>query len=510
LVLDWRIRSGGLPDLVAVPRAAVRAASTRGLESRIGVGWTGRLGPARDWAGAAANAGWDPHGVARVAAAAAAPPTPAPSRTGSLETRVASRLLTKGSTFNKRDAVVALAASSQHGFDSEAASSWADAFCREAIPVASSSTEARWTTPVALEADRRLAELINRRMDRRLPETRGIEAELQRDSTLSPESRAAALALAGNGAVDVLVASAGCSNFVSSASVLGLCASVWEEQGMRVAVATRAEADASRWHALSGVSRFDPSKRPDVLLVDQADRRPPGDLMAVLSAAPDAKVVFIEGGTLPRARVESSRGYEMAASGLSRLDPGPAPEWRILESVTPGSWSTAAAVSDLLGRWADGGGIAGRADPVMVGLGAPETLALNDAARRHLASIGRLAGPTIEAWGRPFQAGDKVVAIRSAGAGLPSGTVGTVVEIDPKNRSATISWPDRATHMTRESLRSVGHAYAATPRLASRMEGPVFVLGRAEGLGLERSRVAAEISVAALDLERPRALVREL
>jgi hypothetical protein len=42
------------------------------------------------------------------------------------------------------------------------------------------------------------------------------------------------------------------------------------------------------------------------------------------------------------------------------------------------------------------------------------------------------------------------------------------------------------------------------------MDGPVFVLGRAEGLGLERSRVAAEISVAALDLERPRALAREL
>jgi hypothetical protein len=217
--------------------------------------------------------------------------------------------------------------------------------------------------------------------------------------------------------------------------------------------------------------------------------------MALLSSAPDAKWVFIEGGTLPRGRVDASVGYRTLASHIARVDSGPAPEWRVTDQHNCASTSTGLAVGRLMDDWAGGIGFSGSGDPVMVGLGVPETLALNDAARRHLVETGQVDGPAVSSRGRLFQAGDRVVAIRGAGAGLPCGTVGSVVEVDTKKRSAMITWPDRASEMRRDALATIGHAYAATPRLAARMDGPLLVLGRSEGMGLARSRIAAEVSV---------------
>jgi conjugative relaxase-like TrwC/TraI family protein len=511
LNLEWRIRPDGLPDLAGVPRAAVRATSTRGHESRLGAGWAGRQGPPRDWVGAASNAGWDQD---RAAGVASSPATALPVEASSLETRVSSRLLTRGSTFTKRDVLVALAAASPAGLAADLASSWADSFCRQAIHVGGGSN--RFTTPRAQEVDRRLADMIGRRVEGGLATGVGGEhaapavQAFATDPTLSAESVATAHRLGCSEAVVVLAAGEGCSNFVSHAAVLGVCTSAWEAQGKRVAVATRRPADAARWHALCGLEDFHPSGRPDVILVDQADRRPPGELMALLSASPQAKVVFIEGGTLPRARTDASLGYTRVASEVPRLDPGPAPDWRLLDHDTTASLSAGLAAGHLMSRWAEGLEAGRREESIMVGLGQPEALALNGAARRHLRATGRLNGPSIEAWGREFQAGDRVVAIRGAGAGLPCGTVGTVVDVDPKKRSVMITWPDRATPMKREQLATIGHAYAATPRLANRMNGPVLVLGRADGLGLERSRVAAEISVQRHGAEHQPSLVREL
>ena len=511
LQLDWRIRSDGLPDLAVVPRAAVRAASTRSHESRHGAGWAGRNGPPREWEAPVLRAGWSSSHASRAQESAGAHSSRRPDARASLEARVSARLLSRASTFTKRDVITALATSSRAGFDAEAASSWAHAFWNASSPVLSDMGADRRTTPRALDADRRLAELIERRAERCVQAlvVGELETAAQFDPTLSSRSRETVRSLVGDEGVVLLAADPGRSNFVVDAAIGAACASVWESNGTTVAVAARSAAESARWAALSGIDPFHPSVRPGVLIVDQADRRPPGELMALLSAAPGAKVVLVEGGTLPRARVDSSLGYTQTATALSRLDPGPTPEWRALPDAPVSAPAlTGVAAGSLLDRWAQSFGVACKENPTMVGLGVPETLALNDAARRHLLATGRLEGPSIEANGRSFQSGDRVVAIRGAGAGLPAGTVGAIVEVDPKRRSVMISWPDRATEMKRDRLAAIGHGYAATPKLASRMEGPVFVLGRAEGLGIERSRIAAQISVErpgpALERERHR------
>ncbi len=494
--LDWRIRADGLPDLAAVPRAAVRAASTRGHESRVGLAYSGRSGPARDWAAAAGDAGWGADQAYR-AAARNSPASP-PLGAASLEARVTSKLLAGGSTFTRRDVVVALSATSSTGLEANAASAWADAFCNQAIPARAVGNVARWTTPLAREADRRVAELIERRVESgvgKVVDGAEVEAALADDAGFSPQSAAAVRALMGGHAVQVIGCEPGRSNFVAEATIIDACSSAWEAGGIRVAVAARSSADASRWAALTGVEMFHPSRRPDVLLVDQADRRPPGELMALLCSAPDAKLVFIEGGTCPRSRVDASLGYNHAAAMIEPVEPGEAPSWTVPRGRPVDPLSTDRAAGQLLGRWAETFGRADLPSPVMVGLGVPEVLALNDAARSHLREIGHLAGPSINAGGRSFQAGDQVIAIR-AGAGLRSGTPGTVLEVNPRRGSVTIGWPNgRAADLRRQSLGSIGHGYATTPAVASRMEGPVFVLGRAEGLGLDRARVAAAISV---------------
>jgi hypothetical protein len=122
----------------------------------------------------------------------------------------------------------------------------------------------------------------------------------------------------------------------------------------------------------------------------------------------------------------------------------------------------------------------------MVGLGVPEIIALNDGARRHLFDAGRIGGESLDAWGRTYLAGERLVALANAGNGIRCGMAGTVLSVDTRAKSLTVEWPFGATTMNRSSLRRIGHGYAATPRLASRMLGPVFLLGNPEGLALER------------------------
>jgi hypothetical protein len=148
----------------------------------------------------------------------------------------------------------------------------------------------------------------------------------------------------------------------------------------------------------------------------------------------------------------------------------------------------------MLRRWADE--LTGRSEPapLLVGLGVPETQALNDAARRHLAHLGELTGPELSLGGRGFRAGDTVVAVRPLGSGLPAGTLGRVLEVDQAHSTAAIRWPRSVAHLDRAALARIGHGYAATPRLASRCDTPVLVLGPADGIGLQRRRVLEAFS----------------
>ena len=464
LPLRWRIRSDGMPDLIEVPRAAVRAASTRAHESRIGPAYLGRSAPARNWRDATTDAGWSVDKASRAASEQLARDGSAVSP-DCLDARVAALLLMNGSSFTRRDVIDALGRATPRGFDAEAAVSWADAFCQNGIPVGTPGEVRRWTTPLAQGADRRLVDAL----------------EARRRS----------------GAVVVLTADAGQSNFLADATVLGACASVWAEAGMTVAIASTGRDAQERWAALTGIAGFHPSRRPDVLVVDQAERRPAGEMLALASAARDSTLVFIEGGTCPRARIDTSFGYGQVAAGAVRADPGPSPGWNALSPEQAGrlpSRSAARVAGQLIHRWA-GAARAERHPPLMVGLGLPEVIALNEAGRRHLLDSGTIDGPSLQAWGRSFQAGDRVLAFGRSGNGIPPGMPGTVRSVDARKRIVTIDWPTGGLDMKPLMLAKVGHAYAATPRLASRMQGSVFVLGRAEGLGLDLARVAVEMSV---------------
>lgn len=501
--LPWRIRSDGMPDLAAVPRAAIRAASTRSHESRTGRVYLGRSGGARDWRATTTAAGWSEANASGALVEKANHPREPVGDGGSrelLEARVASQLLTVGSTFSSRDVTVALAGCASRGFDAEAAASWTKSFCQSAIPIAADVEVKRWTTPLAQGADRRLVEALERRDPVQVRDVSDLSSlsPVEGEFALSGPSAHTVRSMIADGALVVLSSEYGRSNFVADATTLGACASAWEKSGLTVALATRAPRDYDRWAALTGIEPFHPSKRPDVLLVDQAERRPPGELMTIAAAAPNSRIVFIEGGTLPRARIDSSFGYSRVAASAVRVDPGPAPAWDpipdTLSSLAP-QRSAAIAAGQLLGRWADAVSDAQGPRPFLVGLGVPEVVALNEAGRRHLAGVGEIGGPSLKAWGRSFQAGDRVLAFGNGGEGIRSGMAGTVWSVDSRRKAAIIEWPVGRVEMKPAMLGRVGHAYATTPRLAARMNGPMFVLGRSEGLGLDRARVAAAVSV---------------
>ena len=234
--------------------------------------------------------------------------------------------------------------------------------------------------------------------------------------------------------------------------------------------------------------------------------------MSLLASAGGARLVLVEGGTAPRAAVDASLAFSQIAERTLRVDPGPIPQWRAsgLAQSLDGHWrSPEVAAGHLIGRWADAAS-SRTFDALMVGLGVPEVAALNEGARHHLGAAGQIGAESLSAWGRSYAVGDRVIAFSRPGQGILCGMTGTVRSVNPRGRSATVEWPVGRLVMRREDLRGVGHGYAATPRLASRTQGALFVLGSAEGLALDRSRVAAQVSVGtpALTQERERSPIR--
>ena len=517
--LRWRIRPEGLPDLVAVPRAAVRAASTRGHESRVGGSFVGRLSGTRDWRPPAADAGWTETNASKLVEQSESALLHEHSAASNLRDQVASHLLTTGSSFTARDVIVALGRSSTGGFQANAAASWAKNFCHDAVPVEVGPGAKRWTTPLAQTADRRLEQMVRQRgqdrfdrlIDPDLPSAVRSEAELVGRAAESFDSIVRSRSLA------VMTAPPGDSSFLSHATIAAACASVWEASGITVAFATRSAPAQARWEALTGIETFHSSRRPHVILVDQAERRPPGELMGLLSLAPDSRLVFLEGGSLPRARTNASLGYSRVATACLNLESGPPPKWYAKSAEAGVSRFTGSVAGQVIGRWADAfasplhssrsGGL-----PVMVGLGVPEIVAMNEAGRRHLVAAGSIGGRSISAWGRSFQEGDRVVAFGKGANGIRAGMSGTILSVDARGRTVTVGWPIGRLDMSRQMLQRIGHGYAVTPRLASRTEGPVFLLGGSERLGLDRSRIAAEVTVErhGQTLERERGRVAEV
>lgn len=64
---------------------------------------------------------------------------------------------------------------------------------------------------------------------------------------------------------------------------------------------------------------------------------------------------------------------------------------------------------------------------------------LNTLARGHLANCGDLSGPTLEAEGRAYQRGDRVICLKNdPRLGVLNGDLGTAIHVDPKTGTLTI------------------------------------------------------------------------
>lgn len=485
--LDWHRRPDGLLDVAGVPRAAMRATSTRAHEVAAGARFSGRSSdPHRPWRQRAQAAGWEPS--ARVAR---------PVRTEQvggedLERNVTAQLALGGSTFGRRDVLVALATIPRARFDGEGARRWTDEFLGRCTLVADRPVPL-WTSELARNFDLRLESAVRDRVaqhERRRDISRPFAVALAADRS--------AERLLGAEPVVILSAAPGRSEFVAHTTLARECAPAWASSGLTVGVAARSAADAGRWTALTGIERAGGRVRPDVLIVDQADRMTSAELEVILDSARSAKIVLVEGGTSLRLTRPRSRAFESLCTSVPRLEPGVPRAWDC--SAEPGSHPA----HRLLEQWAAHlerplatplatSSARPPASPptILVGLGVPEAAGLAEAARRHLETRGLLTGPALQAQRRAFRAGDTVLTVRAVAQGVPAGTLGLVTRVDERAKSATIQWPARETITERATFARIVHGYAATPRLAGRTDAHAFVLGDPSAAGIEHNRVLA-------------------
>ena len=481
--VEWRARPDGLVDVAGVPRAALRAVSTRTRDAAEGNRYAGRVSdPNRPWRQRAIAAGWD-------GATGGPPGATGTARGADLKAAVTTRLALKGSAFGRRDVLLALAACPEARFTSEGARLWVDGFlshCRRIDAARGAGTTGGradlWTSELAYAADRRLRELVRDRigsLQRLHPVTSPVRAD----------ARGCAEGLLGGDQVVVLAGDTGKSRFLSHAAVAAASADLCAAEGMTVAVSARNPLDALRWTTLTGIESFRAAQAVDLLFVDQADRRPPAELAVILGSAGTARVVLVEGGTSLRLARPASNLLAEPPDGLRRIDAGGRGMTWDVEGARLAHPATV-----MLRRWADTLAASRSAPAMLVALGVPEIHALNDAARLHLTRLGRLTGPELVVRGRGFRCGDTVVAVRPLGSGLPAGTLGSVLAVNLETSTAHIRWPSSDFTAERAALARIGHGYAATPLLASRCDLPALVLGPEEGIGLERSRVLEAFS----------------
>jgi conjugative relaxase-like TrwC/TraI family protein len=518
LHLEWRVREDGFAEIIGVPRAAVRAASSRrraavAAQAAYGADVVGRLVGIRSAAtGQSRRSGLtgpgtpgvpidDARHILQAARNAGDQRPPGPGEVPGLEDAVTARLAASRSSFRTPDVFVALAACTPQGLGGAAAEGWVDRFCAAAHPEARQAGQApRWTTPAAEAADARLwacaQRLANRRPQRgdgELRITAGHDV-----AGLAQRARAAARELAANGrSLHVLAAPAGRTNLLAQAAVLEAANTVWQARGQLVAVAASSDLAAQRWRVLTGLGRYRPGAGAQVVVVDHADRRPTPDLLALLLDIDraGARAVLVEGGTAPRLSWRRSAALTSIGDRFGRLDPGPEPDW--VNPVGPsGPPTTAQAVRRLLSSWLEARTTQHPA--VLVGLGYAETDRLNLAARAILVARGQIDGPALVSRGRVFQAGDEALSLRRLAPGLPPGTFVSVAKIDARRRLATVTWGGSTATLDQAALAHAGYGYAVTPPLAARASGPLMVLGPADSMGPHRARVAVAARGAAV------------
>ena len=425
LRVDWRLRPDGLADLADVPRAAVRAASHR--SHTPGKGHAPHPDQTADWERAVAHAGYRRDGMGHTTA------PPGRLDDALLHRAVTHRLGLRQSDFNRNDVIAAVAACHAPGATVPQVSDWVERYCGNSIPVVSQTARPRWTSVPARQLDERLAQ--------QLVERAGCDTTT--DSLC-----------ANRGSVAVLGAEPGTSALLAQADLVDAARPGWLESGLVAAVSAPSAQSAQRWHALTGLPPYHLGDRADILIVDQADRRPSSDLMR-LAARPETRLVLVEGGTAPALSNPVSHGFRDGTARLDRIAPGQQPRWR--------------AGADIVGAWERD------RSALMVGLGPEEVQGLNRAA---LSVIDPGRRPT-DGWAD----GDRVVVLRGL-RHLPYGAFGTVGD-------GQVRWDDDRppVPLDRQLARRVGHGYAVTPHLAARTDRPLLLLGQTEGFPLLRDRV---------------------
>lgn len=501
--LPWRLRPDGLADLADVPRATVRAASR---QSQLVAG-VGRF-EARRQAVPHPRPVVDPVDVASRPAPGARPSLGDPS----VERAVTVRLTAARSDFRAEDVVVALAATYAGGARTDEVSSWVERYCAESMtaPRPSPTAHPRWTTPAACRTDEQLTAALR-----------------ERDG------------------IRFLAAAPGTTPLLAQAELVAAARADWEDKGATVALASPTPDGPLRWQVLAGVPAWSAGQRPDVLIVDAADRWRTAELERLTRSA--GQLVLVEGGTRPRLTNPASHGLFALADEVPRywcpehemwipgggaardlavglVEPsglGPAPGLgRLGRSVEAGRYVEAgrsaetgraaeAARTAAARRLAEAGpsleadrpaeaGRVGReaaewllgewrsagGRPILVGLGLEEVRALNDAA------VGR---PHPPAGPERFAAGDRVVVLRGRPGVTRYGQFGTVLDRSDRH-GVTFGWDDgtRTVSADRRVLDGVGFGYAVSARRAPAVAGQLMVLGPAAALGPAHDRVVAE------------------
>jgi conjugative relaxase-like TrwC/TraI family protein len=539
LRFEWTVDRHGLGHIVGVPRAAVEAASIRAhqikhsldpavagrAERGAAAGLTRRQPADRDhdppddhpgpekWWPRVAAAGLDEPQVFRLLGGAHArqqllsePPRANPNE-AALE-----RLITEGaSPFHRFDVVRAAAALSVVGAPASELERLADRFVQRALPAAAGA----FTTTSLKRMEERIVATAHAP-----PGAAGLVAGTsQLALELDPTSRQALRQLTAGGApVDRL-----CGDFISQARVLEAAREAWEASGHRVAVVSESDRSLARWGVMTGLAPPPPApSHPTVLVVDNADRLRTAELHRVVvdGAARQAKVVLLDGGTLPPRRRPESPAMETLRATLPAIDvsrgrelPGPAPPAPLVPAGRDGSvivtHRAQAAMDALVADWHRhrSAGEAAR----MVALGPAEAEHLNAMARAVRLDVGELKGPPIVLGGHTFQVGDEVAALRRDRrlGSVPGGSLGRVTEVDPEATRMTVRWsgrdePATITAPARNQALPITYSYATTPSYLRRgHQGTILGLGDVESVA-PRVHPQRVYEVVAVDRERDR------
>jgi conjugative relaxase-like TrwC/TraI family protein len=463
--LPWRIRPDGTADLADIPRAAIRATSTqRWSATAVGRFETRRRATPQPWRERSAQSGF----AGADALVAARRGERAPGRgDDDLSRAVSERLLAQRSDFRTADVWKALAACHPGGMTAAETARWSDAFCREATPVTTGRSSPRWTTPMAEAADERLLRDCVWQPTRSNAGPR-IAASVAREAGLAEGAAEALLRLTtSERPLEIVGAPAGVSGLLDRAELIGAGMSAWERAGLQVAISCRRPEDGLRWQTLIGIEPFRRGRPVDVLVVDQADRRTTSELLPVMAAAgaAGARVVLVEGGTLPRLSDPASRALMDLAARLLPIELG---------ALAPGPGPGLRPVRELIAEWARRSG----PKATLVGLGFDEVEGLNLAARAVRREQGVLGGPAVVAAGRQLQPGDRVTSLRAGRSLPPRGTFGTVADVLGVPCRVGVDWDGgTVSSVPPAELKYLGYGYAATPAIAARSRAPLLLLG---------------------------------